>query len=155
YEGWFRDAVLKGKALPGEYLLEFLGEELARHLETQSAPKFDIITPVPLHWTRRFTRGYNQAFAIASGVARTLQTPLREHAVRRIRATAAQSGLSGPARRANVQGAFAAGHTSIVQGLRVLVVDDVVTTAATMNEIAAVLFGAGAAQVSVAAIAHR
>ncbi|MGL4422806.1 MAG: double zinc ribbon domain-containing protein, partial [Gemmataceae bacterium] len=49
YEGWFRDAVLKGKALPGEYLLEFLGEELARHLETQSAPKFDIITPVPLH----------------------------------------------------------------------------------------------------------
>jgi len=101
----------------------------------------DLVCPVPLHPNRTRARGYNQAALIASALALTLRCPLVE-AAERVRDTPTQTDLNAGERRANVAGAFRAGPA--VQGRRVLLVDDVLTTGATLSACAAALRDAGA-----------
>jgi ComF family protein len=100
------------------------------------------VVPVPLHPRRRRQRGFNQAADIASH----LGLPVVD-ALRRVRATPTQTGLRSGARRANVRGAFRLRRRTSVRGLRLVLVDDVSTTGATLEACAAVLKEAGAAQV--------
>ena len=111
----------------------------------------DAVLPVPLHWRRKWLRGFNQALEIARPVARHLRVPLA-HNVIRSRATPAQSGLSAAKRARNLQAAFRV--RGALPGRHVLIIDDVVTTGATVHELARVLLEAGVKRVSVLAVAR-
>jgi ComF family protein len=103
----------------------------------------DIVVPVPLHRSRRRTRGFNQARELAG----RLGVPMVE-ALRRTRATPSQTDLPADARHGNMRNAFALGRGQAVEGLRIVLVDDVSTTGATIEACARVLRAAGAADVS-------
>ena len=108
--------------------------------------QIDLLVPIPLHPSRQRERGYNQSELIAAGLARRLDKPLRCDLVRRVRATAQQATLDASRRRDNLREAF-----EVVaippSGARIGLVDDVVTTAATMGSCARALLDAGAAAV--------
>ncbi len=113
--------------------------------------RFDAIVPMPLHWRKRWQRGFNQAELLAREIARKWQVPVRTVARRR-KATAPQAGLTNAKRRANVEGAFRVRER--LDGLRVLLVDDVMTTGATASACARALKRAGTAHVTLAALAR-
>jgi ComF family protein len=114
----------------------------------------DAIVPMPMHWFRHWRRGFNQAEKLASVLSRRTGIPLVSDAMSRQKATAPQAGLTGAQRRLNVRGAFAVKRRHLIEGRRVLLVDDVFTTGATAGTCAAVLRRAGAREVSVLTLAR-
>ena len=155
YQGIWRDAVLRLKHHAGEGLAELLGAVWAEHARSRFASlKADFIIPVPLHWWRRWSRGYNQSTALAHGLAKSLHLPYQPSWLRRIRNTPAQHLLLPSARRENLKKAFRICRAARVQGRTILLVDDVMTTGATAHAAAAALRKAGALQVHVAAFAR-
>ncbi|MCR4859830.1 MAG: ComF family protein [Bacteroidales bacterium] len=92
----------------------------------------DLVVPVPLHWTRQWRRGYNQAAVIAREVARSLDAPCRERLLRRVRRTRSQTRLSGKEKMRNVSGAFALRSGRLPAAGHILLIDDVFTTGATL-----------------------
>src|SRR5439155_26039653 len=138
-----------------EGLAEAVGELWAAHaaerLRTIGA---GAVVPVPLHWRRRWRRGYNQAAVLAPALASGLQIPCRERWLRRVRATPLQTSIAPSARRENVRGAFRATADPRLRGQTVLLVDDVLTTGSTASEAARALKAVGVARVVVAALAH-
>ena len=132
----------------------FYGPALAELLcrECDHLPDdIDAVLPVPLHWRRKWFRGFNQADEIAVPVARHLGVPLIRN-VKRVRATPFQSGLSARERAKNLRAAFRV--RGPVRFQHVLIVDDVITTGTTMRQIARVLKKAGAEKVSALAVAR-
>jgi ComF family protein len=128
-----------------------LGALVARAIPREH--RFDLIIPMPLHWRKRWSRGYNQSELLAKEVARRWGLPVQK-IVRRVKATAPQAGLSNSKRRLNVRAAFAIRKGTNIKGLRILLIDDVVTTGATASACANVLKRAGASHVAVAAVAR-
>lgn len=116
------------------------------------AHEADLIAPVPLHWTRLWTRGYNQAAWLALAIARQIGQPYAPLALLRKRRTPSQNGLSASGRARNVEGAFTVSQD--VRGKTVLLVDDVYTTGATLNACAKTLLKAGAQRVDGVALAR-
>jgi ComF family protein len=121
-----------------------LGECLAQALE--HAPRPDRLIAMPLHAARIRERGFNHATEIARTVARQLGLPLDLDSCRRTRDTPPQMGLKHDARRRNVRGAFSC--SGEVQGQRIALIDDVMTTGTSLDELAATLKQAGAREVS-------
>ncbi len=124
---------------------EPLGERLAAEL-TRSGWQPTLLTAIPLHEARLQTRGYNQAALLARALARQAGLPFEPTAIRRLRDTRPQVGLGARDRQTNVSGAFGA-EIPIVKDQRVIIVDDVCTTGATLRACATALLEAGAAQV--------
>jgi ComF family protein len=118
-------------------------------------PGVDMIVPVPLSRLRLFTRHFNQAAVLASELARRTGIPMQPTLLRRRRWTKSQVGMTRDQRRRNIQGAFAVPklRRAEVAGRNVLLVDDVVTTGATVGACARALKRAGAARVDVLALA--
>jgi ComF family protein len=114
---------------------------------------FDAIVPMPMHWRRRWQRGFNQSELLARGLGRRMNLPV-ESLVRRRKSTPPQAGLTGAQRRTNVSGAFAVRRAEAVGGKRILLIDDVLTTGATAGACASVLKRAGAAHVAVLTVAR-
>jgi ComF family protein len=116
----------------------------------------DAIVPVPLHWRRQWARRFNQAALLCEIIGKTGGKPVTHGALRRVKATAQQVGLSQSARALNVQGAFrvAPADKAAVAGRRLILVDDVLTTGATVDACARALLRAGAAQVDVLVFAR-
>lgn len=116
----------------------------------------DLIAPVPLHPRRLLRRRYNQAGLLAQAAGRRAERPVAVDLLRRRRHTASQAQKSPSARRRNVQGAFAVRQRwkDRIQGKRVVLVDDVLTTGATVEECARVLCRAGAGAVDVLTLAR-
>jgi competence protein ComFC len=115
--------------------------------------RFDLIVPVPLHPARKRERGFNQAELLARALSRT--TGIRLHsALQRTRYTTTQTQFDRAERMENLKGAFRLRRGSNVQDLRVLLVDDVLTTGSTLSECAAVLNRAGALSVHAATAAR-
>ncbi|GAB4464551.1 MAG: ComF family protein [Burkholderiaceae bacterium] len=125
-------------------LARVFGELLAARLGDR-LPREALLAPVPLAFERHAERGFNQAREIARTVAHRLALPLAADALVRIKHGVPQEALTLDARRRNVRGAFAA--RADVRGRTVVVVDDVMTSGATLDEIAAVLKRAGATRV--------
>ena len=132
-------------------LLEWFLKGADRHLKRE---EFDAVAPVPLHWWRRFQREFNQAEILGRPLAARWSLPFLPRALRRTRYTQPQSRLKGKWRERNIEGAFAPGRDP-VQGLRVLLVDDVMTTGRTLSACAETLLKAGAASVAVYTLARR
>ncbi len=119
-----------GDLSAGRYFARMLAEYLA------GAPHFadvDAVVPVPLHWTRRYRRGYNQAEVIAREVAAVLRAPCCCRVLRRRRRTGTQTRITVRDKAANVAGAFALRESLPEKVRHVLLVDDVFTTGATLN----------------------
>ncbi len=125
------------------------GRELAATLGKTAWP-IDTLCAVPLHVTRYLHRGYNQSALVAQSAAACSGLPYRP-LLRRVRTTQQQAKLGAVAREDNVSGAF---HAHPLNGERVLLIDDVMTSGATVTECALTLLGAGAEQVYVATVAR-
>jgi ComF family protein len=136
--------------------LERLGGDLAVALATAASERLggcDLVVPVPLHWRRRLSRGYNQAERIARPLATLLGLPAATPLVRR-RPTPPQTSLDRAERRRNLRGAFATPRPAALRGRTVALVDDVVTTGATLEAAARCLLAAGAVAVVAVAVAR-
>jgi ComF family protein len=116
----------------------------------------DMLVPVPLHWRRGWSRRYNQSGALARVISSQSGVRVAAEALRRVRATEQQIGLSRAQRASNVQGAFkvAADRMADIQGRRIILVDDVLTTGATADACARALLRSKAAQVDVLTFAR-
>jgi ComF family protein len=134
-------------------LARLLGTRLAQRLQHE-AQRPDLILPVPLHMARLRERGYNQALEIARPVARLLGVPLAADSLRRVRATAPQTGMAVAARRKNVRGAFALEPGAKLKNLHVALVDDVMTTGSTAQAAAQCLRAAGVRDIELWVIAR-
>jgi ComF family protein len=127
-------------------------KHLAKLVESLSWD-MDYIVPVPLGSKRLQERGYNQVMLLARPLAWELDIPLKRQALRRTRETRSQVGLSKEQRITNVKNAFTA-KKQVVNGKRVLLVDDVVTTGATINACAKALKEAGAEKIFATTLAR-
>jgi ComF family protein len=136
-------------------LAAMMGRWMARagHELTRDA---DALLPVPLHWRRLWARRFNQSAALAAAISGTCGVPVLHDALKRVRATPQQVGLSKSERADNVQGAFrVTAHQKVsVAGRRVVLIDDVLTSGATVDACARALMRAGAAHVDVLVFAR-
>lgn len=149
YEGTLRKLIHLFKYSGMRGLAQPLGALLADALPRDR--QFDLVTAVPLHWWRQWLRGFNQSELLSKAIARARGIPAKQ-VLRRGSATRAQAGLSNAQRRENVAGAFRARRR--VAGLRILLIDDVMTTGATAGACARALKKAGARSVAVLALAR-
>jgi ComF family protein len=151
YEGTLRDLIRLFKYSK----IETLSKPLSRFL-VDALPRdesFDLVTAMPMHWYRRWQRGFNQAELLAKPVARKLglkASPL----LRRVRLGKRQAGLGATDRRKNLKAAFRLARNAQVEGKRILLIDDVLTTGTTVAAATAALKEAGARRVSVLTVAR-
>lgn len=123
-------------------------------LETWSPREIDLVVPVPLHPKRRRERGYNQAALLGLALARLVGLPFCDRALVRTRSTLPQVGLSDSERSHNMRHAFRCDKPWFIKGMRVLLVDDVMTTGSTVASASEALLEAGAMRVSVLVVAR-
>ncbi|GAA4423746.1 ComF family protein [Pontibacter saemangeumensis] len=140
----------KGASELGEHLGQRYGSLLSDY---QYPGQFDLVVPVPLHRHKLRRRGYNQAESFARGLAGAMQLPHIGDVLYRAIDTSTQTSKSRFDRWQNVEQVFQVPRPETVQGKRVLLVDDVMTTGATLEACAVALLAAGAAEVSVVTIA--
>lgn len=140
----------KGAKDLGEHLGYRYGALLTDH---QYNEQFDLIVPVPLHKYKLRRRGYNQSECFAQGLSSSMLLPLNTNALIRILDTATQTKKNRLDRWQNVEQVFTVKNQVGIKGKRVLLVDDVMTTGATLEACALSLLAAGASQVSVVTIA--
>ena len=135
-----------------------LGVLLAQAVRERGEALPRLLVPVPLHAARLRERGFNQALAIARYAGRSLGIAHARYAVRRVRDTPSQTGLGRSARRENLRGAFAlagaGAHRRLVSAAHVALVDDVVTTGSTVQELQTLLLASGVARVDVWSVAR-
>jgi ComF family protein len=145
-DDWLPRFKFHGDLAAGRLLAQLLADAVA------AAPRPDAVVPVPLHRARLRERGYDQALELARPVAAALALPLRADALVRTRATSAQTELGARARRRNLRGAFALRGAPLPP--HVALVDDVMTTGATLAEAARVLRAGGVARVDLWVVAR-
>jgi ComF family protein len=129
-----------------------LGALLAQRLAQRATPLPELLLPVPLHAWRLARRGFNQALEVARHLAPALALTLAPTGARRVRRTQEQTDLSAAQRRRNVRGAFAV--DAALAGRSVALLDDVMTTGATLAELARACRAAGAARIEAWAVAR-
>lgn len=155
YHGDVRTAVLRMKRAAGEPLSLAMGDLLAaRRRGRLAAVGADVVVPIPMYWGRRLLRGTNSPEILARRLSRRLGIPSESRLLVRRRNTLLQPDLPPRERFRNIQGAFRVDKGYDLGGVRVLVVDDVLTTGATCSEAAKSLKQAGAAYVAVAVLAR-
>jgi ComF family protein len=140
----FKYAGMRPLARP---LADFLSLALPRD------ERFDVIVAVPLHWRKQWRRKFNQSELLARAISRRTAIPVCK-ALKRVRPTSAQAGLSNAARRRNVAAAFQCRLPAAVRGKRILLIDDVMTTGATAAACALALKRAGAVRVALLTVAR-
>lgn len=153
YEDPVRSSILRYKFSGKRSYAPAYGRLLAMKLQQTHPEGFDVLTWVPVSAVRRFTRGYDQVELLAAAVGKELgmePVPM----LKKVRHNRAQSGISGQAeRRANVLGVYRVTDPRQVAGKKILILDDVITTGATVGECARVLLTAGAGEVHCGALA--
>ncbi|HEY5653067.1 MAG TPA: ComF family protein [Pontiella sp.] len=155
YDGVVGEALRQLKYEKALWLVPDLAELLAKSLKAEYPDQpFDWVVPVPLHHVRRRERGYNQSALLGEELGRRIQCKFMPRALRRIRATITQTNLTAPQRLSNVNGAFEYGKAKRLAGKRVLLIDDVMTTGATVNACAKALKKGGALSVCVLTVAR-
>lgn len=153
YKDDVRSSLLRYKFGGQRGYAQSYGRLLAMKLQRMGWDDIDVLTYIPISRRRRFVRGYDQTQLVAQVVAEELGLPLTT-AVKKIRHTKPQSTLGDAShRRANILGAYRIIDPAMINGKRVLLLDDIVTTGATAGECARVLLTAGAKEVKLATIA--
>jgi ComF family protein len=161
YEGVLKEAIHqfkykatwtgKGKPRLGRHLSEWLADHLSSDLKLSS---FDLIIPIPLHKNRKRWRGFNQSEVLAKFLGQRYRVPLNTFHLYRGKETRPQIELSGDERTQNVQGAFGIRDAKELEGKKIILVDDVFTTGATVNESSRVLKKAEVKEILVLTLAR-
>lgn len=140
----------------GRLLAQMLAGFLDHQYQELGQPLPELLLPTPMHWTRHLLRGFNQTALLARDLSTQLAIPLDESLCRRIKRTPPQQGLSRRKRQKNLRGAFALSERAKqrLNGKRIALLDDVVTTGATARELSRVLMEAGAKEVHLWALAR-
>jgi ComF family protein len=155
YQEELRDAVLWLKRTSGVPLAGALAGLFWRVWENDLRQlDVNVVMPVPMHWTRRLVRGINNPDILAAELGRKLNVPVSGRVLYRCRKTLPQANLPQEERFRNVRGAFRLRTGYDLQGTRVLLVDDILTTGATASEAAGVLKQAGVSMVAAAVLAR-
>ncbi len=155
YRDKLRDAVVQMKSPGSEPLACSLGQALGSMLKRRhDVPKYDWIVSTPKHWLKRFMQHHNSSELLAEQVATKIGAPVNHHLLRRTRATAKQGTLRKLARSENVRGAFAVRFPRCVENKSILLIDDIVTSGATVAEMVDILKASKAARVDVACLAR-
>jgi ComF family protein len=131
-----------------------LGRPLSEKIMEMDLPPVDLVLPVPLHKKRLREREFNQSALMGKHIANRLGAPLSVHSLVRNRHTMPQVGLNTQERRKNIMNAFTVTDMDSVRGKRVMLVDDVYTTGATVRECSRILRKAGAEKVFVITLTH-
>lgn len=148
YDGPARDVLLALKHGDRDFLARAMSPAMAR-VGAAMLGDGAVLVPVPLHRWRLWRRGYNQAALLAVAIARRTGNPLAVDALQRVRNTSSSRGMSRSQRAANVRGVFRVARPERVKGRRVVLVDDVLTTGATVAACTRMLLRAGAVRVDV------
>lgn len=130
--------------LNAKYLGKLIGENLKEQIQNWSV---DFILPVPLHSLRKADRGFNQSKYIALGIGNKLGVMVKSNLLKRNRYTESQTKFTQKEREINISGAFKAKHNKIIENKTFLLVDDIITTGATIRECGKVLLEGGADKV--------
>lgn len=155
YEGVAGEALRQLKYEHALWLAPDLAEILYRCLQAEfPSLEFDQVVPVPLHHVRQRERGYNQSAVLAEELGKKLGLKASCSTLRRNRPTSTQTNLTAPQRLSNVKNAFEPRKGKRLSGKRILLVDDVMTTGATVNACAKALKTGGAASVHVLTVAR-
>ncbi|MCA9127512.1 MAG: ComF family protein [Planctomycetales bacterium] len=163
YRGQLREAVILMKKSGAETLRNALGRLLGKQLRdlvnsrTTAEPRHvpdPILVPVPNHWTHGLSRAANTAGSIAAAVASETGYPVADRAIRRIRKTSKQGMLAWTERAKNVRHAFQISNAKLLIERHVILVDDVLTSGATVGELARVLHRVGISSLDVAVVAR-
>lgn len=155
YDGVVGEALRQLKYEKALWMAPDMAELLQNCLKAEyPGRKFDLIIPVPLYHVRRRERGYNQSAVLAGELGRRIQLKSVPGMLRRIRPTTTQTNLTAPQRLSNVNNAFKSRRPKWLAGRRVLLVDDVMTTGATVNACAKALKKGGALSVHVVTVAR-
>jgi ComF family protein len=155
YKDKLREAVILMKQPGSEPLALSLGAQLGRWLKRQvDLPRYDRILSTPKHWIKRLAKHHNSAELLSEQISKQLDIPRSDDFLVRIRPTAKQGTLMRQARAKNVQGAFRVRYPHKASGCSFLIVDDIITSGATVAEMTSVLLKAGAARVDVACLAR-
>ena len=150
-----RRAILKGKQARHEPLAAAMGQRLAEAIQRMPFDEPpDLVVPVPMHWLKGFWRKTNPANTVARSLARRLELRCGCGVLVCRRLLRRQATLTPPERQQNVRGAFRVSQWCDIEGRRILLVDDVMTTGATAQECSRMLLDAGAAAVYVAVVAR-
>lgn len=153
YAGPLRDLILSYKFSGNFGRTKLLADMATQAFTAEDSTLPDVIVPVPLHRKRLLWRGFNQATEISRTLSKKLNKPILTHGLARTRNTPPQTRLKLKERQANIKDAFTA-DASRIKNKRVLLVDDVYTTGATLRECARTLNKAGAAGVDVLVLAR-
>ncbi len=155
YEGPLREAIHRWKYEEKLYLTPFFGEKLAEGFRRHWKPgAVDLLIPVPLHPKRLRERGFNQALLLVKALSQQTKIPYSKRLLKKRVPTPPQVKLSGGEREKGVKGSFHIEREDEIEGKTILLVDDVYTTGATVNECSRVLLKAGAERVDVLTLAH-
>ena len=155
YEGLMVEAISRFKYQGSSRLAKTLGTLLAEYKDPDFPfSDFELVLCVPLHPHRLRQRGFNQSLLLARWVSRAHSLPLDFTALQRTRHTQPQTQLSGYERHKNIRGAFEVRRPELIAEKQILLIDDVFTTGATVQECAKVLLKAGAKQVDVLTLAR-
>jgi len=150
YKGALQEAI---KQLKYHYIKR-LSVPLSGLLLTLSLPDVDVVIPVPLHGRRLKERGFNQSALIAKHVSDTIKKPLLINSLVKTRDTQPQVGLTAEERKRNIKGAFSVYEPHRINGKRILLIDDVLTTGSTVRECSKVLKRSGARSIYVLTVAR-
>ena len=136
FEGDLRELILQFKYQPALHLGKLLADIAVHHFQCREV---DALLPVPIHTERLLNRGFNQATVLAKHLGKQLHIPVITDAIERIKATETQTHLTADERQQNLKGAFALNVEALAGFKSIVLVDDVITTGATMQAMAKVL----------------
>lgn len=155
YEGPLQETIHRWKYEGKTSLTPFFGQWMAEGLlRFWDPPCFDVLIPVPLHVKRLRERGFNQALLLAREVSRRTGISYQKRVLRKKKPTVPQVNLSGVDRERGIRGVFHLVGSEKLEGKSVLLIDDVYTTGATVNECAKILLAGGAERVDVFTLAR-
>lgn len=152
YTGKVKEKIIQFKFYNKKYLYRTFSECICRKMEKINL-EYDVIIPVPIHRKRYMQRGYNQSELLAMGISKICKVKIYRNLLVKNKDTLPQSSLNKDRRKTNVTGTYSINNKEVIKNKKILLVDDIYTTGATVNECSKILKESGAKEVIVLTLA--